>query len=148
MAFVHGQTNYASTTLRASAITTGAAEQDAAKTLPDTVNEIWVVFEKTTENNIDNLLTVRLQARVDSTWFDVSWDSITTSAVITVAADVVANVTRTPNIEDASSDPPTYQIVAHYKALPSNVVRIISISSGTGVTHTFEVIAYYQQNQL
>lgn len=144
MAFV----NYQGMTLRASAATSGANEQDAAVTLPETVTSFWVVVEKTAEANADNLLTVRLQCQVQSIWFDQSWDSITTSVATSQAADSAANVTRTPNIVDGSSTAPTYQVIAHYKEVPSNVVRIISISSGTAVANTFSANAYYARLKL
>ena len=148
MSFVASATNYANATLRASGVTSGASEQDTAVTLPDTVNELWVVVTKTAEFNIDNLLTVRLQCQVNSVWFDVSWNSITTTQVLTTAADLTADVTRKTNIVDVDSTTPTYTIIAHYEALPSNVVRIASVSSGTGVINTFGVESFYQQNNL
>ncbi len=147
--------NYANIQLRASAVDAGPTNQDAAVTLPETVNEIWVVVTKTAENNIDNLLTVRLQARVNSVWFDVGWDSIQVTGVLATAADTVTNVTRTPNIADADDTVPTWTIIAHYKSLPSNVVRSIFVSSGTGsggadtgTMSTFGVESYFRFNQL
>ena len=141
-------TNYVGKTLRASAATSGTSEQDTLVTLPETVNEFWVVVEKTAEANADNVLTVRLQARVNSIWFDVAWDSITTTQSLTVATDLTADVARKTNIVDESTVVPTYQIVAHYKALPSNVVRIASVSSGTGVANTFSAEAFFTMNKL
>lgn len=138
--------NYASAVLRASAATSGAEEQDAAVTLPESVNEIWVVMEKTAEANADNLLTVRLQALVASLWFDVSWTSQTPPASVTSAADNAADVTRTPNIIDTSSVA-TFSRIVHYAELPSNVIRIISISSGTTAANTFSANAIYRNNQ-
>ncbi len=138
--------NYSSTTLRASAATSGTSEQDAAVTLPESVSEIWVVVEKTAEANANNLLTVRLQSRVDSTWLDVAWDSLTPTTSLTTAADTVADVTRAANIEDASDDS-TFTRIAHFKTLPSNVVRVISVSSGTTVASTFSAVAYFRLNR-
>ena len=135
--------NYQERELRASGVTSGASEQDTAQTLPETVNEIWVVVTKTAEFNADNLLTVRLQAQVNSVWFDVAWDSITTTQALATAADLTSDVTRKNNIVDADSTTPTYAIIAHYKALPSNEVRIVSVSSGTGVINTFGATAYF-----
>ena len=143
MAFI----NYTNLTLRASAATSGTSEQDSAVTLPETVNEIWVVVEKTAENNGDNLLTVRIQGQVNSIWYDVSWDSLTTTGSLSTAADTAANVTRTPNILDATSTAPTFRVIAHFTELPSNVIRSISISSGTGVANTFSAVAYFQTNR-
>lgn len=140
-------TNYASATLRASAASSGTSEQDDAVTLPETVNEIWVVVEKTAEFNADNVLTVRLQAQLNSTWYDFSWSSITTTGAVATAADTAANVTRTPNIVDADSTAPTYRIIAHFTEIPSNVIRCISISSGTTPAHTFSAVAYFQMNR-
>ncbi len=144
-------TNYASTTLRASAATTGNSEQDTAVTLPETVNEIWVVVDKTAENNADNLLTVRLQSQINSLWYDVAWASMTTTGAVATAADTATDVTRTPNMYDGASDP-TFTVKAHFSELPSNVVRVISISSGTGpdtagTGSTFSVVARFQFNQ-
>ncbi len=139
--------NYASATLRASAATSGASEQDAAITLPESINEIWVFVEKTAEANVDNLLTVRLQARVNLGWFDVSWNSMTLTASLTSAADNAIDVARTPNILDATSSAPTFSVLAHFQELPSNIVRIASISSGTTAANTFEAIALYRNNQ-
>ena len=135
--------NYQERTLRTSAATSGASEQDTAQTLPETVNEIWVVVTKTAEFNVDNLLTVRLQAQVSSVWFDVAWDSITTTQVLSTAADLTSDVTRKTNIVDVDSTVPTYTIIAHYKALPSDTVRIASISSGTSAANTFGAVAYF-----
>jgi len=135
--------NYAVVTLRASAATVGASEQDAAVTLPETAVSVYVVVDKTAENNIDNLLTVRLQCQIASNWHDVAWDWSQKAATLTTAGDNTALVTRTPNILDALSDSlPT--VVAYYDALPTRVVRIVSVSSGTGVTHTFSVVAHFR----
>jgi hypothetical protein len=131
-------TNYADSLLRASAATSGTSGQDTAVTLPETITEFWVIVNKTAEANADNLLTVWLQSQVNSVWFDLSWDSITTTTALTTAADVACNVTRTPNIVDASSDP-TFTIMAHYASVPSNVVRTVWIASGTTPAHTFSV---------
>jgi len=139
--------NYNSITLRASAATSGANEQDTAVTLPETVTSFWVVVNKTAEANADNLLTVRLQAQVGSTWFDLAWDSITTTGSTATAADTATNVTRTPNIYDGGSDA-TFTVLAHYKEVPSNVVRVVSVSSGTAVANTFSVVATYPLNKL
>lgn len=138
--------NYSNLTLRASAATSGTSEQDAAVTLPESVSEIWVVVDKTAEANGDNLLTVRLQAQVNSTWLDVAWDSMTPTTSLTTAADTVTDVTRTANIEDASDDA-TFTRIAHFKALPSNVVRVVSVSSGTTVANTFSAVAYFRLNR-
>ncbi len=139
--------NYTSQTLRASAVTAGASEQDSDVTLPDSVSEFWVVVNKTAEAAADNLLTVRLQSKVAAVYFDLSWDSISTTTALATAADTAANVTRTPNILDADSTAPTFSVLAHYKSVPSRIIRVASITSGTGPTHTFSVICYYMQNQ-
>ena len=141
-----GYANWNTSVLRASALTVGTSEQDTAVTLPEQVSSIWVVVNKTAEVAADNLLTVRIQAYVNAVWFDLSWDSITTSVALATAADVAANVTRTPNIVDASTDP-TLTVMAHYVALPSNVVRSISITSGTTPANTFSVVASYPSNK-
>ncbi len=135
--------NYKTLVLRASAATSGASEQDAAVTLPETVNEVWVTMAKTAENNIDNLLTVRLQAQVNSVWFDLSWETDQFTSGIATAADSANTTARTPNIIDANSGAnPSY--VAHYKNLPSRTIRTISISSGTGVVNTFSADVSYR----
>jgi len=138
--------NYSSVTLRASAATSGASEQDAAVTLPESVSDLWAVAEKTAEANADNLLTVRIQCKVGSIWVDVAWDALHTTGALATAADTAANVTRTPNIIDGVSTAPTFRELVQYKDLPSNVVRVASVSSGTGVANTFSVIAYYRNN--
>jgi len=138
--------NYQGSTLRASAATAGASEQDTAVTLPETVTSFWVVVNKTAENDPDNVLTVRLQAQVNSIWFDLSWDSITTTGALGTAADTAADVSRTPNIVDASTAA-TLTVMAHYAEVPSNVIRVASVSSGTGVTHTFSVESYFALNK-
>jgi len=134
--------NYQTATLRASAATSGTSEQDAAVTLPETVNEMWVFCQKTAEANADNLLTVRLQCQVNSVWFDVSWDSITPTVATGTAADSAAIVVRTPNIVESDSSA-TFTVLVHYKELPSNVVRVASISSGTTPANTFSVVATF-----
>jgi hypothetical protein len=139
-------TNYSSTTLRASAATSGTSEQDTAVTIPETVTSFWVVVDKTAEANADNLLTVRLQAQVGSTWFDLSWDSITTTGALTTAADTATDVTRTPNIVDASTAA-TLTVLAHYKEVPSNVLRVASVSSGTTPANTFSVECLFPFNK-
>jgi hypothetical protein len=145
MAFV----NYHSIPLRASAITSGTSEQDTQVDLPETVTEFWAVLNKTAEANADNLLTVRIQALVGAVWFDLAWDSIVTTTGLTVAADVAAaNVTRTAAIVEADSTAPTYSVLAHYAEVPSNTVRVISVTSGTTPTHTFSVDALFPMNML
>ncbi len=135
--------NYETLVLRASAATSGASEQDAAVTLPEMVGEIWVTVKKTAENNIDNLLTVRLQAQVNSVWFDLSWDTNQRIPVggNATAADIADETTRTPNISDGPDATKgtlaTFEYVAHYNSLPTNIIRIVSVSSGTGVANTF-----------
>jgi len=140
-------TNYVTQTLRASGVTTGTSEQDTAVTLPETVTSFWVVVDKTAEAGADNLLTVRLQAQVGSTWFDLSWDSMTTTGGLTTAGDTATNVTRTPNIYDGGSDA-TFTVMAHYAEVPSNVVRVASVTSGSGPpVNTFSVVATYPLNK-
>ena len=139
--------NYISQVLRASAATSGAAEQDAQVTIPESVSELWVLVTKTAEANVDNLLTVRLQSLVNSIWFDLAWDSIATTQTVTVAADLTADVVRKNNIVDVDSTVPTYSVLAHFKSVPTRDIRIISVSSGTGVANTFAVTAYYMLNQ-
>ncbi len=140
--------NYQSVVLRASAATSGTSEQDDAVTLPETVTEFWVVVTKTAEANVDNVLTVRLQAQVSSAWFDMSWDSITATQTLTTATDITADVTRKVNIVDEDSTAPTYSILAHYTAVPSNVVRIASVSSGTTPANTFSATALFPRHHL
>ena len=141
-------TNYASITLRASAVTSGASEQDTAVTLPETVTQFWVKVTKTAENNIDNLLTVRIQAQVDSIWFDLAWDWVQQSQVLSTAASIATDVTRDANIVDVNTTTPTYSVLGFYSSVPSNVVRVASVSSGTGVLNTFGVEASYALNRL
>ncbi len=138
--------NYSSLVLRASAATSGASEQDAAQTLPESVSSIYVICEKTAEANADNLLTVRLQARVNGIWFDVGWSSITTTQVLSTATDLTLDVVRKNNLVDVNTADPTYQVVGHYEALPSNVVRIASISSGSSAANTFSAVAHFKLN--
>jgi len=140
--------NWLNLTLRASAATAGTSEQDTAVTIPETVTSLWVLVTKTAEANADNLLTVRLQAQVNSIWFDVGWDSITTTGALTTAADTAVNVTRTPNILDADSTAPTFSVLAHFLEVPSSTLRIVSVSSGTTPANTFSVESYFQQNKL
>ncbi len=139
--------NYVSQVLRASAATSGAAEQDAQITIAESVSELWVLITKTAENNIDNLLTVRLQSLVNSIWFDLAWDSIATTQTLTVATDIAADVVRKINIVDADSTVPTYSILAHYKSVPTRIIRTVSVNSGTGAANTFSAAAYYMLNQ-
>ncbi len=139
--------NYATQALRVSAISAGTDEQDAAITLPETVNEIWVALNKTAEANVDNLLTVRIQAQVGSDWFDLSWDTKQNSPGITTAADNALNVGRTPNMVDAVTNAVLIQLF-HYNNLPSKVIRSIGIYSGTAVTHTYSVDCSYRVNAL
>ena len=139
--------NYTNLVLRASAATSGASEQDAAVTLPESVGAIWVVVEKTAEANADNLLTVRLQSQVDSVWFDLGWSSITTTQALATAADLTVDATRKNNILDVDNTTPTYRVVAHFEALPSNIVRIASVSSGTGAANTFSAKAHFVLNR-
>ena len=138
--------NYVTLPLRASAATSGANEQDDAVTLPETVSDIYVLVVKTAEANVDNLLTVRLQAQISAVWFDLPYDWIQITGAIATAADTAAGVTRTPNILDADSTAPTYNYIAYYSELPSNVVRTISVSSGTGVANTWSADAYFALN--
>jgi len=138
--------NYTTQTLRSSAATSGASEQDTAVTLPESVTSFWVVVDKTAEANADNLLTVRLQAQVGSTWFDLAWDSMQVTGALATAADTATDVTRTPNIVDASTAA-TLTVLAHYKEVPSNVIRVASVSSGTTVANTFSVVATYALNK-
>ena len=140
-------TNYASVVLRASAATSGASEQDAQVTIPETIESFWVVVDKTAEANADNLLTVRLQALVGSIWFDLGWDSMQVTGALATAADTATDVTRTPNIVDGSSDP-TLTVLAHYNEVPSNVIRVASVSSGTAVANTFSVDCLFAFNKL
>ena len=140
-------TNYASTTLRASAATSGANEQDAAVTLPETVTEFWVVVNKTAEANADNVLSVRIQAQVGSTWFDLGYESMQITGALATAADTATTVTRTPNVVDAYTAAATGTWLAHFREVPSNVVRVASVSSGTTVANTFSVEALYPFNK-
>ncbi len=135
--------NYKTQVLRASAATSGASEQDAAVTLPETVNEVWVATNKTAEANIDNLLTIRLQTRVNGVWFDLSYDERQRDAGTSAATDAAKSLTRTPNISDALTFS-TFKITAHYKHLPSRTIRTVSVSSGTGVANTFSADVSYR----
>ncbi len=139
--------NYVSQVLRASAATSGAAEQDTAIVIPDSVSEFWVIVTKTAEANVDNVLTVRMQSLVNSIWFDLAWDSIATTQTVTVATDIAADTTRKINVVDESTVVPTYSILAHYKSVPSRTIRVISVSSGTGVANTFSADAFFMLNQ-
>jgi len=141
-------TNYHTVILRTSAATSGANEQDTAVVLPENVNALFVVVQKTVEPNADNLMTVRLQASVGGSWFDLSWDWNQLSTAVTVAGDTATDVTRTPNITDADSTAPTYQHLAYYSNLPSKTVRIISINSGTGAANTFGSVGAYSDYKL
>jgi hypothetical protein len=140
--------NYQSVSLRDSAATTPAATsgQDASVTLPETVSSMWVSVIKTAEADIDNLLTVRLQAYVNAVWIDVPLNILQFTPVLTSAADGTTTVTRAPNIvQNATSA--TFTVSAFYSALPSNTVRSIWIASGTAVSHTFEVVASFRLNE-
>ncbi len=64
-----------------------------------------------------------------------------------LAADLSADVTRKGNIVTVDSTVPTYSVLAHFKSVPTRVVRIISVSSGTGAANTFSATAYYMLNQ-
>ncbi len=135
-----------SVVLRASAATSGAAEQDAAVILPrdSNINDLWVYVNKTAEANSDNLLTVRLQARLGaSTWVDLSPEYTVLTGVLTVAADG-ADTERTPNIVDASSVL-LITAMAWFREIPSKVLRTVSVSSGTGAANTWSATAYYRQ---
>ena len=140
--------NYQSVALRASAATAGGSEQDAAVTLPETVTEFWAVLTKTAEANADNLLTARIQAQVGSTWFDLAWDWIQTTQTLTVATDIATNTSRVQNIVVSDSTAPTYSVLAYYSSMPSNVLRVASVSSGTTVANTFSVTALFALNRL
>ena len=139
--------NYASQTIRASAATSGANEQDATVTLPESVTEFWVVVDKTAEANADNVLTVRIQAQVGSTWFDLGYESMQTTGALATAADTATTVTRTPNVVDAYTAAATGTWLAHFREVPSNVIRVVSVSSGTTVANTFSVVATYALNR-
>ena len=144
--------NYSSQTMRATLVDGATSGQDTAITLPESVSEFWVVVTKTAEKNVDNLLTVRIQSQVGSTWFDLGWDSITTSVALTAGAEGASatNVTRTANILDGDDTVPTYSIIAHYKSVPARTIRSIFVSSGTPAGadyNTFGVVAYYMNNQ-
>ena len=139
--------NYTTLQLRGSSATSGASEQDAKGDLPETVSEFWAVVEKTAEANVDNLLTVWLQCRVATTWFDIPWSSMTATKDLTSATDTTADVTSKVNIVDADSTAPSYTIVAHYKNIPSTEVRVASVSSGTGAANTFKVNIHFRLNQ-
>jgi len=136
--------NYNTVMLRESAISAGTDEQDAAVTLPETVNEVWVGISKTAENNADNLLTVRLQAQVGGNWLDLSAASQQNTPGETTAADNALNLGRTPNMLEAVTNAQLRR-VCHFHTLPSNVVRSIGVYSGTGVTHTYEVSCTYRE---
>jgi len=138
-------TNYQTVSLRDSAATSGASEQDSAVTIGQLVQSCFLRVEKTAEANADNLLTVRLQCRINSTdWVDLPYDWVQLTGALATAADTAANVTRAPNIVDASSDP-TFVYVAFFDQLPTNILRIASVSSGTGAANTFEVDLMYRQ---
>ena len=139
--------NWVTQTLRASAATSGANEQDAAVTLPETVTEFWAVMDKTAEANADNLLTVRLQSYVDGVWFDIAWNAVTTSAATSAAVDGATSFVGVSNIVESNSVGPAITVMVHYNRFPSNVIRVISISSGTAVANTFSVTAHYQLNR-
>jgi hypothetical protein len=132
-------------TLRASAATAGTDEQSASVTIAETATAIWLVVDKTAEANADNLLTVRLQGQVNSVWFDTSWSEITTTGAVATAADTAINVTRTPNILDAYGAAATHRVLVYYANLPSNVLRIISVISGTTPAVTYSVESYFQR---
>jgi len=137
-------TNWASFTIRASALTVGTSGQDTAVTLPETITSFWAVATKTTEANADNLFTVRLQAQVDSLWVDLSWTLWQETVPLVDATDAAGSVTPTPNIHDADTTAPTVMMHAYYAAIPSNVIRSIWVVSGTGPAVTFSVVANYQ----
>ena len=140
-------TNYQTVVLRASAATSGTSEQDTQVALPETVKSLFVRVQKTAEANADNLLTVRLQCLVNTAdWVDVSATRVQLITALTVAADTAAT-TNIPNIVDASNSA-GYTYVAFYEALPSNIVRIVSVSSGTTPANTFEADAMFRVNDL
>jgi len=139
--------NYQSMTLR-SGVTVGTSQQDAAVTLPETVNEIWVLITKTAEADPDNLLTARIQAQVASTWFDVAWTSLTDTQVLTTVTDITSDVTSKVNLCTSDSTLPTWSKVAHYASIPSNVLRVASITSGTTPVNTFAVTAYFMAQKV
>ena len=137
------QAGWSTVELRASAITSGTSGQDPAVSIRPGVAEAWVVFNKTAEANGDNLLDVRLQAKVGTVWVDVPYTSHTITGLLTSATDITADVTAKTNIVTgtAGGAAATYTTVAHYKDLPSNVLRTVWIASGTtpGVTWSAQV---------
>jgi hypothetical protein len=144
MAFV----NWVTTTLRASAATSGTSEQDTAVTLPETARQVFVYLTKTAEEATDNLLTVRIQAKVDSNWVDQSWTWNQQTAGLTAANDVATDTTPGANIVQSDSTA-GYTFCAYYENLISSTIRVASISSGAGTpANTFEVIASYRINEL
>ncbi len=130
--------------LRASAATSGAAEQDSAVTLTHAPGRAWLVIDKTAEANADNILTVRLQAQVGDFWVDVPYTSTHISGVLTVAADVASDVTVQGNAVDVYTALAVARFVTVYKDIPSKVVRVISINSGTTAANTFSATLIYQ----
>ena len=140
-----GITRWQDITLRASAATSGANEQDAAVTLPADVTQFWAEFEKTAEANADNLLTIRLQAQVNGNWVDLPWQELVTSQSLSVVTDVNPNETRAHNVVTSDSNA-TFIHYALYKNLPSDVIRVASISSGTTPANTFSVVARVQRS--
>jgi hypothetical protein len=141
-----GYVNYSSQTLRASAVTVGTDQQNAAVTLPESVTEFWVVIDKTAEFDADNVFTARIQAQVGAVWFDLAWDSMQLTGVVATAADTATTVVRTPNIVDAYTATATGTWLAHFKAGPSNVLRVISVQSGTSPVITYSATALYPLN--
>lgn len=138
--------NYIDMTLRASSASSGTSDQEAAVTLPESVREMFVTVTKTAEANADNVLSVRIQAQIDSSWVDLPYDYVQETQTLTTAADIAALTTRVPNIVDGSTDD-AFTVVGYYSELPSNVVRCIWVASGTTPSHTFSVIASFPLNR-
>jgi len=137
--------NYASVSLRDSTASSGTSEQDDAVTLPESVQSIWVVVDKTVEEAADNLLTVRIQAKIGTIWVDLPTQLLDTVATSTAADSVIG--AKTPNIADADSTA-TFTYSAQITELPSNILRVASVSSGAGVpANTFSVTAYFVGNE-
>jgi len=146
-------TNYNFTTLRASSATGAGVTswQEAAVTIPETVHDFWAVLAKTAEDDPDNLLTVRLQCKIGSNWYDMSRASVQSTVAVTTAADTATVVTRGANIVESNSSA-TLSTVQYYDTVPSNVIRVAWIASSAGapgtVSHTFSVIAAHMLNEL
>ena len=138
--------NYKTQVLRASAVTSGASEQDTAVIVLQTAQGgFFVRVQKTAEANADNLLTVRLQAHVNAAdWVDVPHNFSQLLGAVATAADTAADVTRSPNITPDAETRATFTYLAFYEALPSKTVRIASVSSGTAVVNTFEADITYR----